>query len=203
MNLDSKIEAILFFKGEPMSVKKMAGIFNETEENILSAISTLQKRLADTNSGLTVIQKDNEVALGTNKDASEIIKNLTKEELQKDLGRAGLETLATIIYHGPISKSRIDYIRGVNSGYILRNLLIRGLVERDPDPIDQRSFLYKPTLDLMRHLGVSKIEERPEFGQIKQELDTSIQQLDEMERRENNSSNSSAAPSGEQQNISQ
>jgi segregation and condensation protein B len=75
----------------------------------------------------------------------------------KDLGKAGLETLSIILYQGPISRAEIDYIRGVNSNFILRNLLIRGLIERVENPHDQRSFLYKPTLELISYLGLSKI----------------------------------------------
>jgi segregation and condensation protein B len=75
-----------------------------------------------------------------------------------------------VLYHGPISRREIDYVRGVNSAFILRNLLVRGLVEKTDAKEGERSFTYKPTLELLSHLGVTKIEEFPEYEQVKNEL---------------------------------
>jgi segregation and condensation protein B len=160
-NLEKQIEAVLFWKGEP--------IFNKSEEEILVNLTELEKSLSGR--GIVLIRKENEVALGTSKDTSELIEKLTKEELVKDLGRAGLETLSIIIYQGPLSRAEIDYIRGVQSTFILRNLMIRGLVEKIQNPKDQRSFLYKPTFELLSYLGLSKIEEMPEFAKAKEEIE--------------------------------
>jgi segregation and condensation protein B len=168
-NLEKQIEAVLFWKGEPIAIKKLAQIFNKSEEEILVNLTELEKSLSGR--GIVLIRKENEVALGTSKDTSELIEKLTKEELVKDLGRAGLETLSIIIYQGPLSRAEIDYIRGVQSTFILRNLMIRGLVEKIQNPKDQRSFLYKPTFELLSYLGLSKIEEMPEFAKAKEEIE--------------------------------
>ena len=168
--LQNEIEAVLFWKGEPITIKKLAQIFAKTEEEISTCLAELEKNLSGR--GIVLIRKESEVALGTSKDASELIEKLTKEELVKDLGRAGLETLSIIIYQGPVSRAEIDYIRGVQSTFILRNLMIRGLVEKIQNPKDQRSFLYKPTFELLSYLGLSKIEEMPEFAQAKAEIES-------------------------------
>lgn len=169
-NLVNKIEAVLFWKGEPVSIKKLSQIFSTTEEQISIAIKQLEEKLVGR--GITLIFKEDEVTLGTSKEVSEIIEKLTKEELVKDLGKAGLETLSIIIYQGPISRAEIDYIRGVQSNFILRNLMIRGLVEKVTNPKDQRSFLYKPTFEMLSYLGISKIEEMPEFMEAKAEIES-------------------------------
>ena len=169
-NLEKQIEAVLFWKGEPVAIKKLAQIFSKTEEEISTSLIELEKKLSER--GIVLIRKENEVTLGTSKETSELIEKLTKEELVKDLGRAGLETLSIIIYQGPISRAEIDYIRGVQSTFILRNLMIRGLVEKVSNPKDQRSFLYKPTFELLSYLGLSKIEEMPEFAQAKAEIES-------------------------------
>jgi segregation and condensation protein B len=168
-NLEKQIEAVLFWKGEPISVKKLAQIFSKTEEEIFTALKNLETNLSGRGVGL--IFKEDEVALSTSKDVSDLIEKLTKEELVKDLGRAGLETLSIIIYQGPITRAEIDYIRGVQSTFILRNLMIRGLVEKIPNPKDQRSFLYKPTFELLSFLGINKIEDMPEFNEAKLEIE--------------------------------
>jgi len=118
------------------------------------------------------VRTNDDVMLGTTKEMSSTIEKLTKEELVRDLGKAGLETLSIVLYQGPISRADIDFIRGVNSQFILRNLLIRGLVERVENPKDARSFLYKTTLSLLAHLGITKIEELPEYSQVRDDIET-------------------------------
>ena len=124
--------------------------------------------------GVELIYKDDEVTLGTASSLSHVIERLTKEELVRDLGKAGLETISIIAYKGPISRAEIDYIRGVQSNFILRNLQIRGLVERVDNENDRRSFLYRPTFELLQFLGITKIEELPEYEKVKAEFSAQI-----------------------------
>jgi segregation and condensation protein B len=179
-NLSAKLEAILFWKAEPITFKKLAQLLSTektseseavkvTESDIKAGLTELENTLKGR--GLTLVQTDTEVMLGTTKELSPLIEQLTKEELSRDLGKAGLETLSIVLYQGPISRADIDYIRGVNSQFILRNLLIRGLVERIDNPKDARSFLYKTTLDLLAQLGVSKIEELPEYDKVRADIE--------------------------------
>jgi segregation and condensation protein B len=161
MSLEAQIEAILFWKAEPVSRKFLAEALGRPEEEILSALQNLERQLAER--GVILMWKDEEVLLGTKPEAGELIERLTKEELGKELGKAALETLAIVLYQAPVTRARIDYIRGVNSSFILRHLQIRGLVERIPNPADARGFLYRPTFDLLQHLGAAKVEDLPEF----------------------------------------
>lgn len=169
ISLESQIEALLFWKAETLSIKKISEILEKKPEEIKIAIKALRESLKGR--GLTLIEWEDDVTLGTSKEVSGLIEALTKEELSKDLGKAGLETLSIILYQGPISRADIDYIRGVNSQFILRNLLVRGLIERVDNPKDQRSFLYKPTLELLSYLGVSKIEDIPDFESVKSDIE--------------------------------
>jgi len=160
-NLTSKIEAVLFFKNEPLTHQELAKILNCDIKEIQPAIIELQNIYRDR--GIVIINTGEEISFGTHPDHSGMIESLQKEELSRDLGRAGLETLTIILYKGPISRREIDYIRGVNSGFILRNLLIRGLIERAESVSGERSFSYKPTLALFEHLGLSKREDLPDY----------------------------------------
>ncbi len=169
MTLSSQLEAILFWKAEPVSIKKLIEWSGADKSAVKSALNELETGLQGR--GLSLVRTDDEVMLATAREASELIEKLTKEELSRDLGKAGLETLSIVLYQGPISRADIDYIRGVNSQFILRNLLIRGLVERVENPADARSFLYKTTLDLLAHLGISKIEELPEYEQVRKDIE--------------------------------
>ncbi|HEY4503971.1 MAG TPA: SMC-Scp complex subunit ScpB [Candidatus Paceibacterota bacterium] len=180
--LSAQIEAILFYKAEPLSVKRLAQIFNKDETEIKNAIRELKEELKGR--GLALVEWEDEITLGTSKEMSTLIKNLMKEELVKDLGKASMETLSIILYQGPISRAEIDYIRGVNSSFILRNLLIRGLIDRIENPKDQRSFLYKPTLDLLSHLGLSKITDLPDYEIVRKDIESFKGENQEEKQRE-------------------
>lgn len=169
-NLEKKLEAILFWYGEPVSIKKLSQILQKTEDEITASLKELETKLSDR--GIVLVSKDNEVTLGTSKDHSDLIEKLTKDELVRDLGKAGLETLSIIIYQGPLSRAEIDYIRGVQSNFILRNLMIRGLIEKVPNPKDQRSFLYKATFELLSFMGVTKIEDMPNYTEARSEIES-------------------------------
>lgn len=162
INLEQKIEAVLLFKNEPVSYKELAKLLETSVGEAREAVKKLQNFYADR--GIVVVEDGESVAFGTHPDTSSLIESLQKEELSRDLGRAGLETLSIVLYKGPVSRREIDYIRGVNSGFILRNLLIRGLIERVESAAGERSFSYKPTLELLRYLGVSRREDLPEYG---------------------------------------
>ncbi len=168
--LEKQLEAVLFWKGEPISIKKLSQIFGRDESDILTTLKKLEVDLSGR--GIVLLFKEDEVTLGTSKDASELIEKLTKDELVRDLGKAGLETLSIIIYQGPLSRAEIDYIRGVQSNFIIRNLMIRGLIEKVPNPKDQRSFLYKPTFEMLSFMGISKIEDMPEFNEARAEIES-------------------------------
>lgn len=169
-NLEKQLEAVLFWKGEPVSIKRLSQIFTRTEEEISLSLKNLETSLL--NRGIVLVYKEDEVTLGTSKDVSEIIEKLTKDELIRDLGKAGLETLSIIIYQGPLSRAEIDYIRGVQSNFILRNLMIRGLVEKIPNSKDLRSFLYKPTFEMLSFMGVTKIEDMPNYSDARAEIES-------------------------------
>ena len=161
-----QLEAYLFFKGEPVTLKEIIRDLKIADEEVSVAIGVLEKEHKNQKRGIVLVQYDGVVTLGTHPETSDIITQLTKEELQRDLGKSALETITIILYQGPITRSKIDHIRGVNSNFILRNLLMRGLVSRVPDPTDERSFVYTASLDLLTHLGVTKIEDLPDFESV-------------------------------------
>lgn len=164
LSLESKIEAILFFKNEPVTLAELSKWLDEPQENLQSSISNLQKKSEDR--GIVLVTNGDEVSLGTHPTASSIVEKLQKEELSRELSRASLETLAIILYRGPISRREIDHIRGVNSSFILRSLLVRGLIERTDEISGERSYTYKTTIKLLEHLGVSTKEALPEYKEV-------------------------------------
>ena len=179
MDLVNQLEAILFYKAEPMKISHLADLFEVPAETILTELDKLEEKLKD--HGIKLARKDDQVTLTTSEEASAIIEKHTKEEFNRDLGKAAVETLAIIAYKQSVSRAEIDYIRGVNSSFILRNLMIRGLIERVVNEADSRSYLYRPTFDMLTHLGISKLEDLPEFTQVAKELSDIKDQQNETE----------------------
>ena len=179
MKLSNKIEAILFFKAEPMSVSAISKILNVSEEDVRSAISEMKNTTDER--GIILLEKNGVYMLGTHPDISPVIEKITKEELSRDLTKAAMETLSVILYKGSVTRSDIDYVRGVNSSFILRNLQIRGLVDRETNPKDSRSYIYKPSFELLSYLGISSLEELPDRERALSELQSFEETLREEE----------------------
>jgi len=169
MNLSQKIEGYLFYTGEAYSLKKLANVFDVSEKEIETALQDLEQSLA--HRGIVLVKNDGEVMLATHPEMSELIQSIKKQELSDPLSKAALETLTIILYKNGATKPEIDFIRGVNSQFMLRNLLVRGLIERITNEDDKRITKYRATFDTMRFLGISAISELPNFGLFKSEIE--------------------------------
>ena len=165
MNLEQKIEAILFYKNEPLTLKELSKLTNEKEIEVKEALVSLARSLE--NRGICLVITETEASLATAPEMKDLIEQIAKDEMSKDIGKAGLETLSIILYNGPVTRREIDYVRGVNSAFILRNLCIRGLVEKEQSDKDQRTFKYKASLNLLAHLGLKTLSELPDFESFK------------------------------------
>ncbi len=169
MDLAQRIEAVLFYKGEPVAKREMARILAVSDDAIATALTALRASLEGR--GLRLLEAGEEIALVTAPELSETLEQIRKEELKRDIGKAGAETLSIILYRGPVTRTDIDYVRGVNSSFILRNLLMRGLIERTPNPKDSRTFVYDASPELLQMLGVTNRTELPDYGGILAKLD--------------------------------
>ena len=186
-SLSKKIEAILYFKGEPVSRKKLSEILSVGQLEINEAIDQLKISLEGR--GVVLQEKENparnasgiadaggDIQLGTSPEWGDIIEALQKEELNKDLTKASLETLSIVLYKNGASRPLIDYIRGVNSSFTLRALSVRGLVERHIDPYDSRRYIYKPTFELLSYMGVGRVEDLPEYEKVNTSINVAEQE---------------------------
>lgn len=184
MELEKKIEAILFFKGEPIAIKKLMDILKVSKEDMIEAIVNLHHQLKDR--GIVLMENEEQLTLGTNAEFSELIQNLQKEELNKELSKSSLETLSIILYKNGATRADIDYIRGVNSSFTLRLLSVRGLINKYIDAKDSRRYIYKPSFDLLSYLGVKSVIELPEYAEVNKNIEKSIEEFQEIEKTEEN-----------------
>ena len=172
-NLEQKLaelEALLFIHGEPLTKKKAGKILELTKEDLDSLIAEIESRLSAEGRGLMLVRDEEKIQFATKPQFAKLIEGFVKEELSEDLTPATLEVLSIIAYLGPVSRADIDYRRGVNSSFTVRNLMLRGLIERFSAPDRPSSFLYRPTFEFFRHLGVKGKEELPNFEKFRAAL---------------------------------
>ena len=164
MTLDKKIESILFVIGKPLSLKKIQSILKIKDNELDSALDILDNRLKK-DSGLSLLRTSTELELVSDAENAEVVQKFIKTTEQGELSRASLEALTILAYRGPMTRPELEQIRGVQSSMIIRNLLIRGLIEEKPE---QRlgQVVYEVTLDFLRHLGVSKVSDLPDYERL-------------------------------------
>lgn len=166
MELSVQIEGLLFYKAAPVKKTALCKLF-DVKEDVLE--ETLQKLAERLKTGATRLSMTNtEVELVTSSELDSLIESVRKDEMKRDIGKAGAETLAIILYRGPVSRAEIDRIRGVNSSFILRNLMVRGLIDRE---IIRNAAMFSITPSLLAHLGITNKTELPNYASVLDELE--------------------------------
>ncbi len=159
-NIIGSLEALLFIFGEPLDSKKIADTLKTDEEKVKIAAKELSRRLSDEDGGIVLVENGNKYMLATKPQYSALVEKFITDDLKEDISPASLETLSIIAYFGPATRAQIDYLRGVNSSYILRNLLIRGLINRKSKG---NAFEYEISFDFLKFMGIDNVEKMPQY----------------------------------------
>jgi segregation and condensation protein B len=167
MPLDVLVEGLLFYKATPQKIATLKKLFEVSDDDWSATVKKLEGRLQS--GAIRVVQTDTHIQLVTAPELSEFVEAMQKDELSGDIGKAGAETLAIILYRGPIVRAEIDRIRGVNSAFILRNLMVRGLIERKSQG---NTYSFSITPKLLQELGVSNKQSLPEFSTFMNAIDS-------------------------------
>lgn len=163
MNVHASIEGVLLAYGEPLELKKLARVVGEKEESVRGALRDLSDLYLKEERGFVILEENDRFQLVSHPDCARYIKKLRRVEDETGLSRAALETLSIIAYRSPVTKAEIEMIRGVNCASLLRSLSLRGLVERAEIEGGSRSYAYRPSFSFFQLLGITKIEELPEY----------------------------------------
>ncbi|MCC7522928.1 SMC-Scp complex subunit ScpB [Candidatus Uhrbacteria bacterium] len=182
MNLSSRLEAILFAAAQPLSKKRLMDVTGADAKELESAFKELAERHGK-ESGIVLVVHGNEYELVTNPDAAEEVRAVLKAEQQGELSRPSLEALAILAYRGPMTRPELEQIRGVQSSMILRNLMLRGLVEmREEQKLGQP--VYEVTAEFYKHIGYTSPSELPDYEALRGHSAV-VQALQELEPAEN------------------
>lgn len=159
------IEGLLFVSGEDgLTLDQIANITEKNSDEIKNTIKELYKDYENTNRGIQIEYLGNHFKLTTKAEHKDYYKKLIEEEENSTLSQSALETLAIIAYNGPITRIDIDNIRGVNSSYVIRKLLLKSLIE-DVGYSDSpgKPKLYNVTHKFLDYFGLGSIEELPKI----------------------------------------
>jgi len=167
-NIKSGLESLLFVSGEPISFGKLSKVTGEKENVLKEQAEELMMDYRNRQGGMRIIIQDEKVQMVTSGEGADLVEKLLKIDIEGDLSRSALETISIIAYRGPISRAEVDEIRGVNTSFTLRQLSIRGLIEKIDNPSDARAYLYKISFDFLRHLGIEKIEDLPRYQELRE-----------------------------------
>ncbi len=163
------VEALLFAHHVPVSIRKLAKLTELSEEIVQSTVTALQAEYRDRSGGIVIVLQDGNVQMTTAPETAEQVAAFLKTEQTGELTRPALETLTIIAYRGPVSKSEIELIRGVNCSLILRNLMIRGLVE-EAGETETGSPIYQVTIDFLKFLGITDIAQLPDYQELNENV---------------------------------
>lgn len=161
-SIESIIEAILFAKGEPVSLKNIAYAIEKKEEETKQIIENLIYKYEKEKKGIKIIKVDNSYQMCTNPEYFSYIKNLYSVSPKKTISQTLLETLAIIAYKQPITKAQIEYIRGVSCEHAINNLIKYELIEEKGrlDAIG-KPILFGTTDYFLKHFGFSSLDNMP------------------------------------------
>jgi segregation and condensation protein B len=169
--LEAKIEALLFVCSRPLTVGQICNFLKKdgeegaTKEAVADCLKGIAVKFNKPESGIHLLTNGEEFRFVSNSEFGGTVKRFLKDDITGELTPAGLETLAVIAYRGPISKLDLEEIRGVNCSVILRNLMIRGLIDEKKSEDGERVF-YRVTTDFVKHLGVADISQLPDFEKL-------------------------------------
>lgn len=165
MNLKAVLEGMLFIVGdEGTTIKEMASVLEIPEEKVKELLLLLKKDYESDERGLRISYLGNAFKLTTKEEHKEYYEKLVIDTRTTNLSNAALEVLAVIAYNEPITRLRIDEIRGVNSSQIVRRLLARNFIKIcGKDNTIGKPNLYKTTNEFLDYFGLSSKEDLPEL----------------------------------------
>lgn len=189
--LKNIVEAILFALGRDISVTELAETLEISENDILNAIEMLKGEYA-ASKGISLVYVNGGYQLVSNKKYFEYVSKFVTNNKKQTLSNTCMEVLSIIAYNPKITKSEIEKIRGTNSDSQVSRLIEYGLIEEVGRlQLPGRPAVFSTTNEFLKCMGISSLEELPEFDITKLENDeiSLFDEEQEMVNAEENSNN--------------
>jgi segregation and condensation protein B len=170
--IKSIVEGLLFVAGDAVPIKEICSIISIDETTLRRIVKQMMDSFSEDNRGVQIIEVNNCYQLCTKPEHFEYIEKLVKPQNRQGLSQASLETLAIVAYRQPITKSQIDYIRGVKSESCMSRLMEKELiyeVGRMEGP--GRPILYGTTNNFLKLFGLKSLKELPVLKEVAAEVE--------------------------------
>ena len=170
------VEALLFVSDEPVSTKELIKIIDEVDvsaSDVTEALRLLEAEYIQSDRAFSLFEIANGWQLRTKNDVSGWVQKLFRKKSAQKLSQRAVETLSIVAYNEPITKGRIEEVRGVNSDGIIRSLLEKDLVKiigREKSP--GNPMLYSVTKNFLTHFGLQTTKDLPSLREIDELLRT-------------------------------
>lgn len=159
------LEGILFAMGEAVPISRIAFVMDMSEKQTEKILLEMEEEYnSSPERGIHLIRLEDSWQLCTKRDYYDYIHRLKEKARRAALTNAGLEVLSVVAYNQPVTRSSIEFIRGVNSDGPLNNLIASGLV-REVGRLDApgRPILFGTTEDFLRCFNLSSLSELPDI----------------------------------------
>ncbi len=164
LNTLAQVEALLLASTKPMKIPEIADYLTEDldHQSIKYLIEELQESYSERESGIEVASiKGQGYRIQTRPEAAPLMQRLFACR-PRPLSRSAQETIAIIVYRQPVTRSEIEFIRGVDAGSIVKSLMDRGFVKCvGRKDVPGRPMLFGTTDEFLRVFGLSSIKELP------------------------------------------
>ncbi len=162
------LEGLLFVMGEDgLTLEQIEEVLNVDNEEAKKLVSELKKDYEDESRGIRIEFLGNRYKLTTKEEHKEYYKKLIENPITNKLSQAALETLAIIAYNEPITRVKVDKLRGVGSTQLIRKLVAKGFIkESGRSELPGRPILYTTTNEFLDYFGLSSIEDLPDMNKF-------------------------------------
>ena len=171
MNLKAVIEGLLFVVGDDgLDLDEISKILEISKDETKELIKELQNDYQSSDRGIRIDFLGDKLKLTTKKEHNIYYQKLLTTENNNNLSQAALETLAIIAYNQPITRVKVDELRGISNNHIIRKLVAKGLIkEGGRSNMPGRPILYETTSEFLDYFGLSSIDELPDMREFLEE----------------------------------
>jgi len=152
-----------------MSLDRLCGIIEEYErEEIRSALIELQQDYGSRESGICLAEVAKGYQFRTREEFGEYVRRLIKTRASR-FSQSALETVAIVAYRQPITRAEIEYLRGVDSGGVIKTLLEKKLIKiLGKKDIPGRPLIYGTTREFLEIFGLKDLSSLPSLREIEE-----------------------------------
>lgn len=175
------LEALLFAAPGPVRLEQLALAAEAEPARVSVLLAELSDEYRRSGRGFTLVELADGYQLRTRPEYAERIRRLHSSRPVR-LSRAALEALAIVAYKQPVTRADIEYLRGVDSGGVVKSLLDKRLVRIvGKKDIPGRPLLYGTGREFLEFFGLCSLDELPtlkEFTELTAESENLLLDFD-------------------------